>query len=253
VEELPPDEEGRRAGKDDDRDPEVEPLAGEVVRRIDAEQLFERTAEAVHGHVQGEERGRLDPEPPADQDQDARHPQVVDELVEERRVERVRGDVLRRPVPLIDLEPPGQIGRLAEELLVEPVAQASDSLGDEQAGRDRIGEEPDALTRPPDHEGSGQAPEQDPAPNAEPSFPDGERAPPLVGHLVPARDVVVRARSDDAERDPPDGDADDQIPVPAEPHPAQPGQPEGGCDREQQHQAVQVDVERPEVDDAGAR
>ena len=77
--------------------------------------------------------------------------------------------------------------------------------------------------------------------------------PPVVGHLVPARDVVVEARADDPERDTPDGDAQDEVPVAAEPRPANPGQPDARRDREQQHQAVHVDVQRPDVDDAGRR
>src|ERR687884_152521 len=62
------------------------------------------------------------------------------------------------------------------------------------------------------------------APHAEPALPDGERPPPRAGHLVPAREVVVRARADDAERDAPDGDAEDEVPVAPQPPPANAGQ-----------------------------
>jgi hypothetical protein len=70
------------------------------------------SAERVEGDVEREQPGRLDPK---------RHPiristpaidEVVDELVEEGRVERVRADVLRRPVPVVDLQAPGEIGGL---------------------------------------------------------------------------------------------------------------------------------------------
>ena len=162
-------------------------------------------------------------------------------------------DVLRRPVALVDLEAPGQVGRLAVQLLVEPVAPAADPLGDQEPGRDRVGEEANALARAADDERAGEAAEEDAAPDAEPALPDGERPPPVVGNLVPARDVVVEARADDPERDTPDRDAEDEIPVAAEPRPANPGQPDARRDREQQHQAVHVDVQRPDVDDAGRR
>src|SRR4029079_2886829 len=129
---------------------------------------------------------------------------VVDQLVQERRVERVRERVLRRPVLRVYLEPTGEVGRLAEELRFEPVAKPADALRDEQPWRNRIGEEPRTLPRSPDDEVPGEDAEQDGAPDAEAALPDREEAPPLVRHLVPAGDVVVGAGADDPERDAPD-------------------------------------------------
>ena len=42
----------------------------------------------------------------------------------------------------VDLEPPGEIGGLPEELLVPPVPDPPDSLGDEQARCEAVGEQP---------------------------------------------------------------------------------------------------------------
>ena len=74
-----------------------------------------------------------------------------------------------------------------------------------------------------------------------------------LGHLAPARDVVVEARADDPGTDAPDRDAEDEIPVAAAPHPAVAGQRQAGRDRQQQHQPVHVDRERAEVDRAARR
>ena len=46
--------------------------------------------------------------------------------------------VAGRPVLRVDLQAPRQVGGLAEELLVEPVAPAADRLGDQHAGRQRV-------------------------------------------------------------------------------------------------------------------
>ena len=57
-------------------------------------------------------------------------------LVEERRVEqRVVGEAGRdRRVGPVDLEAPRQVGRQAEQLLVEVVAEPAERLRDQQAG-----------------------------------------------------------------------------------------------------------------------
>ena len=225
-----------------------------MVRWVDPQQLLEEPPDGVVRDVEREQRRRLEAEPAVEQQQDPDADEVVDELVEERRMEgRVLG-VVRDPVVEVDLQAPRQVGRLAVELLVEPVAPAPDSLREEEAGRDRVGEVPHARARAPDDDPAGDAPEQDPAPDAEPALPDGEDPLPLrVRDLVPARDVVVRASADDPERDAPDRDPQHEIPIAAAPHPAHAGQPDTARDREQQHQAVHVDRHRPDVDRAGVR
>ena len=48
-------------------------------------------------------------------------------------------------VRIVDLETPRDIGRQAEELLIEPVAEAADGLCQQQTGRQRVGERVDIL------------------------------------------------------------------------------------------------------------
>src|SRR5205807_6330586 len=59
---LHPEERDRRDDEADDRDPRVQAQAGEVVRRVDAQELLEEAAEAVVGDVKAEEPRRPDPE-----------------------------------------------------------------------------------------------------------------------------------------------------------------------------------------------
>src|SRR5580765_3438507 len=228
VEELPPDEEAGRKDEHDDRDPRVQPQPCEVVRRVDPQQLLEEAAERVEAHVQREERRRLEAEATVEKQQDADHREVVDELVEERRVERRVLDVVDRPVLGVDLEPPRQGRRLAEELLVPPVADAPDALREEEARRNGVHEAEDAVARSLDDDRAGDTAEEDPAPNAEAALPHRERSPPRVErlHLRPGGDVVVEPRADDPEADAPDGDAEDEVPVAAALHPAYAREPD---------------------------
>ena len=157
-----------------------------------------------------------------------------------------------RPVRRIDLEAPRQVGRLPEELLVPPVADPSDRLRHEQAGREAVGEQPHVRPGALRDEAADEAPEGDPAPDAEAALPDRDRPPPLVGHLVPARREVVEPRADDAGADAPDGTAEDQVPVAAAVDEPGAGDPDADADRGEQRQPVHVDRQRPEVDGAAA-
>ena len=153
----------------------------------------------------------------------------------------------------VDLEAPRQVGRLAEELLVPPVADPPDRLGDEQSGCEAVGEQPHvgagALRDVPTDEAAGR----DAAPDAEAALPDRERPPPLVGHLVPARREVVEPGADDARTDAPDGAAEDEIPVAAAVDAAVAGDPDADRDRREQREAVHVDRQRADVDGAARR
>src|SRR5512144_1696870 len=124
-------------------------------------------------------------------------------------MERLVLDVVDRAVLGVDLEAPGKVGGLAEELLVPPVAEASDALCDEKPRGDAVRElrHGDAGAARDDRADDGT--EANPAPDAEAALPDREGAPPLVGQLVPARDDVVEAGSDDPERDARNRDAQD--------------------------------------------
>src|SRR5690242_6847754 len=238
--ELPPDEERRRDDEDDDRDVGVQAQAEVLVRRVDAQQLFEEPAEAVPGDVEREQPRPPDTEAPVDEQQDDDADDVPDELVQKRRVEGRVLDVAAA-VRLVDLQSPRQARRLAEQLLVEPVPPPADPLREQQARRDGVHEEAHAVAGAVHDPCAGEHAEQDPAPDAEAALPDRERRPPGVDRLdlAPARDVVVEPRPDDAEGDAPHGDAEDEIPVAAPFDPAVARQQEARSDREQQHDAVQ--------------
>src|SRR5262245_27548498 len=210
---LPPDEE-RGGGDDrDPGDPDVQAQPRDLVRGVDPERLDPEPADAVEEDVEREEVAGPEPELALDDQQHARGREAPERLVEEGRVEGRALDVVDRPVVRGDLETPGQVGRLAEELLVPPGPEAADPLRDEQPGRHAVGESRDARARPPSDDRSDDDAEADAAPHAEAALPDRERPPPLVRELVPARDDVVQARADDPERDAPDREPEDEVPI----------------------------------------
>src|SRR5207248_4065064 len=96
-------------------------------------------------------------------------------------------------------------------------------LREQEAVRNRVHHQAHAVARAPHDDRADRDSERDPAPDAEAALPYGGEAPPVIRHLVPARDVVVEARADDPERDAPDGDPEDEIPVAAPAHPAHAG------------------------------
>ena len=103
-----------------------------------------------------------------DVDEERRGEQVPEELVQERRVIGRLIDRCERPVGRVDLEAPGQVGRLSEELLVPPVADPPHRLRHEQAWRETVGEEPYVRAGPLRDEASDETtraiPPQTPSP-----------------------------------------------------------------------------------------
>jgi len=82
--------------------------------------------------------------PRPEQQQHADYRQVVDQLVQKGRVEgRVR-EVIRRPPLGVDLQPPRQRRRLAEQLLIPPVADPAAPV--ERAGSGWVRRTIDAVT-----------------------------------------------------------------------------------------------------------
>src|SRR5215213_3306288 len=249
AEELPPDEERRREDEDDDGHPGVQAQRPELVRWIDAQELLEEAAEAVVRDVEREQGGRAEPEPPREQEQQPDAGEVPDHLVQEGRMESRFVEVRERPALGVDLEPPRQVGRLSEELLVPPVPEAADPLREEEAGRGGVQKREHRHPGATQDDRAGDAAEEDASPDAEPALPDGKDAAPLrIGNLAPRRQVVVEPRTDDAGGDAPDGNAEDEVPVAALASPAQPGEADARDDRDQQREAVHVDCQRPEVD-----
>src|SRR5258708_5420674 len=187
-----------------------------MARRIDPERLLERAERGVHRHVQRKERGPPQLEAPVDPEQREDAEQVPRELVEERRV------VLVYRALAVDLERPRQRRVLAVQLLIPPVAPAADALRQKKTGRDRVHHQANAVPRPTNDPRAGEDAERDRAPDAEPARPHRERAVPVRvdrAVLVPARDVVIDARADDAGDDTPDRDAVDEIPLAAPANP----------------------------------
>jgi hypothetical protein len=255
AQDLPPDEERRREDEDDERDPRVQAQRPELVRGVDPQQFLEEAARGVEHHVEREESGRSEPEQAVEHEQDSRADRYVHELVEERRMERLRVRIGEGAVLGVDLETPGEVGRFPEELLVPPVAEASDPVGEQQARRGRVHQREGALAGPPGDDGADKRAQEDPAPDAETAPPDHEDALPLrIGHLRPAREHVVGTGADDSGGNAPDGDPQEQVPVaslgPGTLRPAQPGDDDADRDREQQHQPVHVDRHGPDLEEA---
>lgn len=154
-----------------------------------------------------------------------------------------------------DLQRPGEVGRLPEQLLVEVVAKTTDTLGKQDPRGGTVGQAGDVRPGSPGNNGACDHSRGDAAPDAEAALPDGEDAPPLVWHLVPARDNVVDPRADDPPEHAPHGHPVDEIPAPALADPKRPGNDNGDDDAEEQHQPVDADRQRPQLDDVvcGAR
>src|ERR1700675_2857015 len=88
--------------------------------RVGSESLGDETADRVEPEVGQEQRARRPLEPvPEDADQDNEDDEVPHRFVEERRVEELILDVLDGPVRHRNVEPPRQVRRRAEGLLVE--------------------------------------------------------------------------------------------------------------------------------------
>jgi hypothetical protein len=137
---LPPGKERGRREDCESGDVHVQPHARELVGRVDAKRLDPQPPDAVQEHVEGEQVAWPKAHEPLHEQEGAGSGEAPESLVEERRVERVAFDVVDRPVVRIDLEPPRKIRGTAEELLVPPVTEATDSLRDEERRGDAVGE-----------------------------------------------------------------------------------------------------------------
>ena len=160
------------------------------------------------------------------QSRQAEQRQVPEHLVEERGVERGERRVLDRPVLDVDLDAPRQRGGAAEELLVPPVAEPADGLGQRHAGdqrveADRRGSDPRRwATHTPT-----AIPSDDATGDAEAAVPDLERwSPAVVGvEPVPVGDDVVEPGADETGGHRPEGDGVDVVGVAAAGTPARAG------------------------------
>src|SRR5215213_9372590 len=152
----------------------------------------------------------------------------------------------------MDRQPPGQVGGPAVELVVEPVAEPADGLGDQQAGGDRVGEDRQRDALAPAGDPRADAAERDGAPDTQTALPDGEGAQ-RVAALAEVRrrraDHVVEPPTDDAERHRPHRDVEHvarRPPAGLEPLVGQPGADD---DAEHDAQRVGPDRQRTELPD----
>ncbi len=115
-----------------------------------------------------------------------------------------------RRVARLDLQTPRQVGREAEQLVVEPVADASDGLRDEESGREGVGERPEPQARDPAADEHADCAADERAEDGVAALPDREDLPPLLaGEVVGGvREHVVEPRADDAERHRPQDDVE---------------------------------------------
>ena len=117
--------------------------APEHLRGIDAQEHLDKEAtHAVVEHVQPQGLTQLQHALTAQPQQQGHAQQVPQRLVQERRVEQRAGRILRGEITArgANLQTPRQGRRLAEQLLVEPVAPAAKGLGQQDAGGHRIRE-----------------------------------------------------------------------------------------------------------------
>ena len=138
--------------------------------------------DAVRGDVEGERPSVAELEAavgPDDQQRDADAPQG---LVEEGRVVGA-GDAVRGRVGA-DLQRPRQIGRLAVQLLVEPVAPAADRLREGDTGRQGVGPRGQRDAAPAAADPGADRAERDRAPDTEAALPDLEGVDPVAGRSL---------------------------------------------------------------------
>ena len=157
-------------------------------------------------------------------------------------------------VPVVDGQPPRQVGGAAVELVVEPVAPAAEGLGDRHPGRRGVGVVAEAHAVAPGAQPGAQRTEGDGAPDAEPALPDVERpdgaaAAAEVG--LGRGDDVVDPAAEDAERHRPRRDVDGLLAGVAAVGEAPAGDPDGHDDAREDAHGVRPQGQRPEVPHPG--
>jgi len=126
--------------------------------------------------------------------------------------ERVVGQADRdRVVRAVDLETPGQVGRQAEQLLVEPVAETAEGLCEQQARREGVGERPEPDPGHPAADPDTERAADEGAEDRHAALPDVER----LEQVRTGEEVVVRVGqhmvdtpADDAEGHREEGDVE---------------------------------------------
>ena len=213
---------------------------------VRTQRLDPEAPDGVAEHVHQEQLTSTQDLPTVEPDDEPGQRQVPHRLVEERGVEGLIGLETGRAVLGIDLQAPRQRCRTAEHLLVEPVAQPSDRLGN----RDGRGHDVEQVShRPsvaPNHPPPHQNPGGDPPGNAQAALGDLQRPDPVVAVQLPVGGDVIQPRPDHPRRYRPDGDGADVVGI------AAPRRPAPRRDRHRGHHpqgdAQPVDVQRDRSD-----
>ena len=218
---------------------------------IDAQPLEEDAAERVHRDVERERLALLQPAAsfePHDRARTRAGTRSTRRETSDGTSSRCRRSP-RRSVRGVDLERPRQLGRAAEQLLVEVVAPPADRLRDDDAGTDRVEQRERVEVPAPGEDHHGEQAAAHRAPDREAALPDLERAgDPALAPLV-SGEQVVNARADDAgDHDRHRDLGDDLRVVPGAP-PADVGDLGRDEHADREHQAVGVQLQRPDVHD----
>jgi len=154
-----------------------------------------------------------------------------------------------------DLQPPRQLGRAAEQLLVEVVADPADRLGAQQPWGDDVHEQ--SQLRPRESlvgdVQAGRGAGGDPAPDPEPALPDRERTPPVIGDLTRGRDQEIDPPADQAGGKAPHRDLVTEIRVAAHPLPAPAGDHDRRDHGEHVGDSIRVEEERADAESVRGR
>jgi hypothetical protein len=150
-----------------------------------------------------------------------------------------------------DPQAPGEAGGAAVELLVEPVPEAADRLGDGDGGGDDVEQLGDGEPATARDDRTGEDSGDEAAGDAEAAFPDGEDVEPSALEALVVGDDVVEPGPDQSARDRPPCEAADVGGVAAPGRPSPLSDPHGGNDADGDAEPVSADLERPDVDGVG--
>jgi hypothetical protein len=124
--------EHRTQREDEERDPDVNPLAENAIGLVGAHQLDDDAPQRIPHDDEGRtDLPRLELVPPLREYKDRHEEQTPEALIQEGGVkdalhDRLTGRIEERVpgvlVPFVNAQPPGQIGRRTVDLVVEPVA-----------------------------------------------------------------------------------------------------------------------------------
>src|ERR687898_787515 len=233
----------------DQAHPDVPADADQERRRVDPQRLDPGASQRVAGDVEGEQpTGATAGVASLPPDEQSRQGQVPQRLVQERRVERLGVEVSRRTVVGVDLQAPRQAGGTAEELLVEPVAQTADGLGNGERWGDHVEQLGDRKPAAVGDVGADTHARDEPARDAEPALPHREGVEPAALVPVMVGDDVVEPGADQPGEDRPHGEAADVVGVATPGGPAAAGDPDRGQHAQRDGEAVGPELERSQLD-----